>query len=62
MALTPGKKKRHFPDQVQVARDPIRQIPEESADWYRDLVEHSRDLLCVHNLQGRFLSVNPERI
>jgi PAS domain S-box-containing protein len=32
---------------------------EEDEDWYRELVEHSHDLLCVHDLQGRFLSVNP---
>ena len=28
-------------------------------DWDRDLVQHSRDLLCVHDLSGRLLSVNP---
>src|SRR5271163_5066133 len=28
-------------------------------DWCRDLVEYSQDLLCVHDLEGRFLSVNP---
>src|SRR5271167_4556150 len=28
-------------------------------DLYRDLVEHSQDLLCTHDLQGRLLSVNP---
>jgi PAS domain S-box-containing protein len=28
-------------------------------DWSRDLVEHSRDLLCVHDLEGQLLSVNP---
>ncbi len=28
-------------------------------DWTRDLVEHSRDLLCIHDLEGRLLSVNP---
>jgi PAS domain S-box-containing protein len=27
--------------------------------WYQDLVEHSQDLLCLHDLQGRLLSVNP---
>ena len=31
----------------------------ENVDWSRDLVEHSRDLLCVHDLDGRLLSVNP---
>ena len=32
---------------------------QENEDWYRDLVEHSHDLLCIHDLQGRLLSVNP---
>jgi PAS domain S-box-containing protein len=31
----------------------------ESEDRYRDLVEHSQDLMCTHNLKGRLLSVNP---
>ncbi len=31
----------------------------ESEDRYRDLIEHSQDLVCTHDLQGRFLSVNP---
>jgi PAS domain S-box-containing protein len=30
----------------------------ESEDRYRDLVEHSADLVCTHDLQGRLLSVN----
>lgn len=30
----------------------------ESEDRYRDLVEHSSDLLCTHDLQGILLSVN----
>jgi PAS domain S-box-containing protein len=36
----------------------------ESEDRYRDLVEHSEDLLCTHDLEGRLLSVNtaPARI
>jgi diguanylate cyclase (GGDEF)-like protein/PAS domain S-box-containing protein len=28
-------------------------------DLYRDLVEHSQDLLCTHDLAGRLLSINP---
>ena len=28
-------------------------------DLYRDLVEHSQDLLCTHDLAGKLLSVNP---
>jgi len=38
--------------------DPIQQALHEDVDWYRDLVEHSRDLLCTHDLQGRLISVN----
>src|SRR5882724_632670 len=59
MALHPGERKCHFPQEAPVALDPIRRAFEEDEDWYRDLVEHSRDLLCVHDLEGRFLSVNP---
>ena len=59
MALHPGERKRHFPEESPVAWDPIRRVLEEDEDWYRDLVEHSQDLLCVHDLEGRFLSVNP---
>jgi len=31
----------------------------ESEDRYRDLVEHSEDLVCTHDLNGNLLSVNP---
>ena len=31
----------------------------ESEDRYRDLVEHSEDLACTHDLNGKLLSVNP---
>ncbi len=36
----------------------------DSEDRYRDLVEHSEDLICTHDLEGRILSVNdpPARI
>ena len=30
-----------------------------SEDRYRDLVEHSEDLICTHDLEGRILSCNP---
>ena len=30
----------------------------EREDRYRDLVEHSCDLICTHDLEGRFLSMN----
>ncbi len=31
----------------------------EGEDHYRDLFEHSEDLVCAHDLEGRMLSVNP---
>src|SRR6202521_6034856 len=58
MALHPARK-RHFPEETPVERELVQGALEENEDWYRDLVEHSQDLLCVHDLQGRFLSVNP---
>ena len=39
--------------------DVFRTYLREQDDWYRDLVDHSRDLLCVHNLEGRLLACNP---
>jgi PAS domain S-box-containing protein len=30
----------------------------ESEDRYRDVVEHTHDLICVHDLEGQILSVN----
>jgi PAS domain S-box-containing protein len=59
MALHPGERKRPFPEEAPVAWDPIRRDLMENEDWCRDLFEHSQDLLCVHDLEGRFLAVNP---
>jgi PAS domain S-box-containing protein len=59
MALHPGQQKRHSAEKSRVAWDPIRRALEDDNDWARDLVEHSQDLLCVHDLEGRLLSVNP---
>lgn len=36
-----------------------KQALRESEDRYRDLVEHSEDLVCTHDLEGRLISVNP---
>lgn len=59
MASHPAERERYFPAEAPVSGDPIRRDLEENQDWYRDLVEHSQDLLCVHDLDGRLLSVNP---
>jgi formate hydrogenlyase transcriptional activator len=40
-------------------RECAEEALKESVDRYRDLVEHSEDLLCTHDLQGNLLSVNP---
>jgi PAS domain S-box-containing protein len=53
MAVHPGPEDK--PPEVE----PIRRALRENEDWYQDLVEHSHDLLCVHDLAGRLLSVNP---
>jgi PAS domain S-box-containing protein len=41
------------------SRNRAKQEHRESEDRYRDLVEHSEDLVCTHDLEGRLLSVNP---
>ena len=59
MALHPGKHNRPLPEELPVAWNPLLRHLEDNQDWYRDLVEHSRDLLCIHALDGQLLSVNP---
>ncbi|MFY9559813.1 MAG: sigma 54-interacting transcriptional regulator [Terriglobales bacterium] len=59
MALHPAERVRYFPEKAPVELDPIQRALGDNEDWYRDLVEHSQDLLCIHDLQGRLLSVNP---
>ncbi|MGA9393548.1 MAG: PAS domain S-box protein [Candidatus Sulfotelmatobacter sp.] len=58
MTLRPEAEQRNKPvakDEI----DPIRRTLLEHDDWYRDLVEHSQDLLGLHDLSGQLLSVNP---
>ncbi len=57
MDLHPGQEKLSSPLKA-TELEPGRRVFQENDDWYQDLVEHSQDLLCVHDLEGRFLSVN----
>jgi PAS domain-containing protein len=55
----PGPEKRRAAEVKLAEFEPIRRALHENEDWYQDLVEHSHDLLCVHDLEGRLLAVNP---
>jgi len=49
------------PEQRRALEDEMggmRRALHDNQDWYQDLVEHSHDLLCIHDLRGRLLSVN----
>src|SRR5229473_4659078 len=59
MELHPGPQKHGFAAVKLAESDPVRRALQENEDWYQDLVEHSHDLLCVHDLEGRLLSVSP---
>ena len=59
MDLHPGPAERRVSEERLAELDPIRRALQENEDWFRDLVEHSQDLLCIHDLEGRLLSVNP---
>ena len=59
MTLHPGAEKSRLLEAKRAEVVPIRQAFHDYEDWYQDLVEHSQDLLCIHDLEGRLLSVNP---
>jgi len=59
MELHPGPEEPRFTEVRRTASDPLRWAFHDHEDWYQDLVEQSRDLLCIHDLEGRLLSVNP---
>jgi len=59
MNLHPGPEKRRAVEVRLAELASIRRALQENEDWYQDLVEHSQDLLCIHDLEGRLLAVNP---
>jgi PAS domain S-box-containing protein len=56
MDLHPGPEQRRA---LEDETGGMRRALQDNDDWYQDLVEHSHDLLCIHDLAGRLLSVNP---
>jgi PAS domain S-box-containing protein len=58
--MSPQARQDGGPPPIQKALlDPLPwALQEDHQDWYRDLVEPSHDLLCIHDLQGRLLAVN----
>ncbi len=58
MDLHPGHEQRQV---LEAKPDELRRVrrSRENQEWYQDLVEHSHDLLCVHDLEGHLLLVNP---
>ena len=59
MDVHPGPEKRRLSEVKPTEFEPILRALRENEDWYQDLVEHSQALLCIHDLTGRLLSVNP---
>src|ERR1700692_2314540 len=59
MNLHPGPEKNRVLEVERAEVVPIRRAFHDNEDWYEDRGEHSQDLLCVHDLAGLFLSVNP---
>ena len=58
MDLRPGQDQRQV---LEAKPEELRRVrrSRENQEWYQDLVEHSHDLLCVHDLEGHLLLVNP---
>ena len=56
--FVPGQDQRQV---LEAKPEELRRVrrSRENQEWYQDLVEHSHDLLCVHDLEGHLLLVNP---
>jgi hypothetical protein len=48
MVSRAARRHRDLPKIASIELDPIQWALRENEDWYRDLVEHSHDLLCIH--------------
>jgi PAS domain S-box-containing protein len=59
MDLHPGPEKSRIPQLKPAEFEPIQPALQGNEDWFQDLVEHSHDLMCIHDLDGRLLAVNP---
>ncbi|HEV3307721.1 MAG TPA: PAS domain S-box protein [Candidatus Sulfotelmatobacter sp.] len=59
MDLHPGPRQCQLVEVKRTELIPVQDALQENEDWYQDLVEHSHDLLCLHDLEGRLLAVNP---
>ena len=59
MSSSPKEDARLSPEPQLAPKTSPPSPPASHSDWTEDLVAHSRDLLCVHDLEGRLLWVNP---
>ncbi len=53
------RKQKHGDKKRRRVQSPSRALYNAVNSLFRDLVEHSQDLICTHDLTGRLLSVNP---
>jgi PAS domain S-box-containing protein len=58
MKVHPGPEKLCVPAVKLAELEPIQRALQDNEDWYEDVVEHSHDLLCLHDLAGRLLVIN----